>query len=237
MYHSESMCTVCIMILIKYFVNSLFTEKKMWLLTCTGPSGKVSSSANSLRYCQNWGGSSPWQKMWMLAYMQKKQNSMRSQNLFLAINQSATNFLFNCVSYPSSKPCTIGTIFDADPLASLLWSYSGSRKLEISNFLYYKAGRFLLYFLYNDNLRPILRVYVSRERKWHFSFLKKFFLFCTVYFFLQARVRRPLLRLCRPFMIFEGYQDSNPECCRNKLARYRLSHPSLSDLATHPWKI
>ncbi len=36
----------------------------------------------------------------------------------------------------------------------------------------------------------------------------------------------PLLRLCRPFMIFEGCLDSNPECCRSKLARYRLSHPS-----------
>ncbi len=29
------------------------------------------------------------------------------------------------------------------------------------------------------------------------------------------------------FMIFEGCLDSNPECCRSKLARYRLSHPSL----------
>jgi hypothetical protein len=28
-------------------------------------------------------------------------------------------------------------------------------------------------------------------------------------------------------MIFEGCLDSNPECCRRKLARYRLSHPSL----------
>ncbi len=45
---------------------------------------------------------------------------------------------------------------------------------------------------------------------------------------------RPLLCLCRPFMIFEGCLDSNPEYCRSKLARYRLSHPSLSDLATHP---
>ncbi len=32
--------------------------------------------------------------------------------------------------------------------------------------------------------------------------------------------------LCRPFMIFEGCLDSNQECCRSKLARYRLSHPS-----------
>ncbi len=36
---------------------------------------------------------------------------------------------------------------------------------------------------------------------------------------------RPLLCLCRPFMIFEGCLDSNPEYCRSKLARYRLSHP------------
>ncbi len=52
-------------------------------------------------------------------------------------------------------------------------------------------------------------------------------------FFWRARVCRPLLRLCRPFMIFEGCLDSNPECCGSKLACYRLSHPSLY-LATHP---
>jgi hypothetical protein len=57
------------------------------------------------------------------------------------------------------------------------------------------------------------------------------FFFCI--FFWRARVCRPLLRVCRPFMIFEGCLDSNPECCRSKLARYRLSHPSLY-LATHP---
>jgi hypothetical protein len=51
--------------------------------------------------------------------------------------------------------------------------------------------------------------------------------------FLAARVCRPLLRLWRPFMIFEGCLDSNPEYCRSKLARYRLSHPSLY-LAIHP---
>jgi len=53
---------------------------------------------------------------------------------------------------------------------------------------------------------------------------------CFVYvnlFFWRARVCRPPLCLCRPFMIFEGCLDSNPECCRSKLARYRLSHPSL----------
>jgi hypothetical protein len=49
--------------------------------------------------------------------------------------------------------------------------------------------------------------------------------FCI--FFWRARVCRQLLRLFRPFMIFEGCLDSNPECCRSKLARYRLSHPSL----------
>jgi hypothetical protein len=53
------------------------------------------------------------------------------------------------------------------------------------------------------------------------------------YFFWRARVCRPLLRLSRPFMIFEGCLDSNTECCRSKLARYRLGHPSLY-LATHP---
>jgi hypothetical protein len=54
-----------------------------------------------------------------------------------------------------------------------------------------------------------------------------------VYFFWRARVCRPLLRLCRPFTIFEGCLDSNQECCRSKLARYQLSHPSLY-LANHP---
>jgi hypothetical protein len=49
--------------------------------------------------------------------------------------------------------------------------------------------------------------------------------FCI--FFWRARVCRPVLRLCRPFFIFEGCLDSNPECCCSKLARYRLSHPSL----------
>ncbi len=53
------------------------------------------------------------------------------------------------------------------------------------------------------------------------------FCFCFCIFFWRARVCRPLLRLCRPFMIFEGCLDSNPERCRCKLARYRLSHPSL----------
>ncbi len=45
--------------------------------------------------------------------------------------------------------------------------------------------------------------------------------------FLRARVCRPLLCLCRPFMIFEGCLDSNPEYCRSKLARNRLSHPPI----------
>ncbi len=46
-------------------------------------------------------------------------------------------------------------------------------------------------------------------------------------FFVYIFLCRPLLRLCRPFMIFEGCLDSNPEYCCSKLARYRLSHPSL----------
>ncbi len=51
--------------------------------------------------------------------------------------------------------------------------------------------------------------------------------------------RAQLLRItlhyitCRQFVIFEGCLDSNPECCRSKLARYRLSHPSLFWLS-HP---
>jgi hypothetical protein len=55
-------------------------------------------------------------------------------------------------------------------------------------------------------------------------------------------VCRPLLRLCRPSMIIDGCLDLNPECCRSKQARYRLSHPSLwlshpsLYLATHPSK-
>ncbi len=44
---------------------------------------------------------------------------------------------------------------------------------------------------------------------------KKFFFFCI--FFWRARVCRPLLCLCRPFMIYEGCLDSNPKYCRSKL--------------------
>jgi hypothetical protein len=55
--------------------------------------------------------------------------------------------------------------------------------------------------------------------------LYELLLFCI--FFWRARVCRPLLCLCRPFMIFEGCLYSNPEYCRSKLARYRLSHPFL----------
>ncbi len=43
------------------------------------------------------------------------------------------------------------------------------------------------------------------------------FFFCI--FFWRARVCRPLLRLCRPFMIFEGCLDSNPEYCNYNFAR------------------
>ena len=46
--------------------------------------------------------------------------------------------------------------------------------------------------------------------------------FCI--FFWRARVFRPLLRLCRPLLIFKGCLDSNPET-----ASWRAS-----DLATHP---
>jgi hypothetical protein len=67
----------------------------------------------------------------------------------------------------------------------------------------------------------------------HRDLLEIFFL----YIFWGARVCRQLLRLYRPFMIFEGCLDSNPECCRSKLARYRLSHPSLYNLATHPYRL
>ncbi len=38
----------------------------------------------------------------------------------------------------------------------------------------------------------------------------------------------PLLRLCRPFCIFERCLDSNPESCRSKQVRYQLSHPTDS---------
>ncbi len=52
----------------------------------------------------------------------------------------------------------------------------------------------------------------------------------TVFFCLFFWRSRPLFRLCRPFMIFEGWPDSNPECCRSKLASYRLGHPFLWQL-------
>ncbi len=56
-------------------------------------------------------------------------------------------------------------------------------------------------------------------------------LFIFFWLFLwRARVCRPLLCLCRQFMIFEGCLDSNPECCRSTLARYRLRHPTIYSL-------
>ncbi len=58
--------------------------------------------------------------------------------------------------------------------------------------------------------------------------------FFCIFFFWRARVCRPLLCLCRPFMIFEGCLYSNPEYCRSKLARYRLSHPWPIPLISHP---
>ncbi len=58
--------------------------------------------------------------------------------------------------------------------------------------------------------------------KW--SIPRKFFI---LYIFWRDRMQRPLLCLYRPFIIFEGCLDSNPECWRSKPARYRLSHPSL----------
>jgi hypothetical protein len=45
-------------------------------------------------------------------------------------------------------------------------------------------------------------------------------LFFIIFFFWRASVCLPLLRLCRPYMIFEGCLDSNPEYCRSKLARW-----------------
>jgi hypothetical protein len=44
----------------------------------------------------------------------------------------------------------------------------------------------------------------------------------------QNRVCWTLHCLCRPLCIFERCQDSNPESCHSKQARYLLSHPSLS---------
>jgi hypothetical protein len=60
------------------------------------------------------------------------------------------------------------------------------------------------------------------------------FTFCVffVYFFWRARVCRPLLCLCPPFYIFDICLDSNPESCRSKQARYKLSHPPKK-LAIH----
>jgi len=43
-------------------------------------------------------------------------------------------------------------------------------------------------------------------------------------------VCRPLLCLCRTFMIFEGCLNSNSECCHSKPARFQLSHQFLFSL-------
>jgi hypothetical protein len=50
-----------------------------------------------------------------------------------------------------------------------------------------------------------------------------------VYFFVGLMCW-PLFCLCRPFMIFKGCLDSNPECCRSKRARYQLSSTSVDGL-------
>ncbi len=49
--------------------------------------------------------------------------------------------------------------------------------------------------------------------------------FTFLYIFWWARVCWPLLYLCRPFVIFEGCLDSNPESRRRKQASYQHSHP------------
>ncbi len=52
-------------------------------------------------------------------------------------------------------------------------------------------------------------------------------------FFWRARVCWPLLCLCRPFIIFEGYLNSNLESWRRKQRPSNLAtHPSY--FATHP---
>jgi hypothetical protein len=68
------------------------------------------------------------------------------------------------------------------------------------------------------------------KKKIYITFDKKRFaagdgnFFCI--FFWRTRVCRPLLRLCRPFMIFEGCLDSNQSAA---VASWRAT-----DLATHP---
>ncbi len=46
-------------------------------------------------------------------------------------------------------------------------------------------------------------------------------------YFWRARVCWPLLCLCRPFIILEGYLNWNLESWRSKQRQYQLSHPSL----------
>ncbi len=88
---------------------------------------------------------------------------------------------------------------------------------------------------------PLTHILKGKSHFWNFWYLwtlsetaqinrgdsrKKVWMFFSYTFFWRAGVCRPLLRLCRPFMIFEGCLDSIPEYCCSKLARYRLSHPS-----------
>jgi hypothetical protein len=95
-----------------------------------------------------------------------------------------------------------------------------------------KCGFLLILVLCNFKLLFRLCMNTEPKKPMKSGEIWLFFLFFFI-FFWRARVCRPLLRLCRPFMIFEGCLDSNPECSRSKLARYRLSHPS-HNLATHP---
>jgi hypothetical protein len=85
------------------------------------------------------------------------------------------------------------------------WDSERVGSLSLSYALYLSFSRFLLTFHIPHTL---------------LSTLQKYFFFCI--FFWRARVCRPLLRLCRPFMIFEGCLDSNPEYCRSKLAEIHV---------------
>jgi hypothetical protein len=62
-----------------------------------------------------------------------------------------------------------------------------------------------LYTVQHLNIILVSKLFIHNVHIYFFMFL---------YIFWRARVRWPLLSLCRLFMIFEKCLDSNPEGCR-----------------------
>ncbi len=121
--------------------------------------------------------------------------------------------------------------------SSLLLASSVGGQADVTNilsswFLCQKYKTKINYRLYSYDIFPRIKVVdiVSKD-KWLLMLFS-----AAIKIFWRAGVCRPLLCLCRPLMIFKGCLDSNPECCRSKLVRYRLNQPSnLYEVTQMTW--